>query len=157
MKKMDQLMEEVFRHHHPEPPATVAEVDAFERRIGWRLDPDLRIFYLHCNGASLFKRIDTPYQFLPLSEIVRGRLTIYGLDDDEHGPASWYSICHVHDGNCIVVDVADPSEGYYPVIDGFHEAYGDPVECKQIASCFSDFLGGALASKGRQFWLYDQS
>jgi hypothetical protein len=83
-------------------------------------------------------------------------MTIYGLDDDEHGPASWYDICHVHDGNRIIIDVAAPREGYYPIIDGFHEAYGDPVECKQIAARFSDFLERALTSHGRQFWLYDQ-
>lgn len=153
MKKMARLLEELLRHHHPEPPVTLEEVEAFERRMGWGLDPDLRSFYLHCNGARLFRYVDTPYRFLPLSEIVRGRMTIYGLDDDEHGPASWYDICHVHDGNCIVIDVADLREGYYPIIDGFHEAYGDPVECKQIANRFSDFLEGALASQGRQFWL----
>jgi cell wall assembly regulator SMI1 len=155
MTKMDHLLEELLRHHHPEPPASLKEVDAFERRMGWKLDPDLRTFYLRCNGARLFKRIDTPYRFLPLSEIVRGRLTIYGLDDDEHGPASWFDICRVHDGNCIVIDVAEPHEGYYPIIDGFHEAYGDPVECRQIADRFSDFLERALTSQGRQFWLYE--
>jgi hypothetical protein len=155
MKKMDRLLEELLGHHYPEPPATLDEISEFERRIGWRLDPDLRTFYLHCNGARLFKAIDTPYHFLPLSEIVRGRVTIYGMDDDDddHGPASWYNICDVHDGNCIVIDVNEQQEGYYPVIDGFHEAYGDPVECKQIANRFADFLEGALASGGRQFWL----
>ena len=29
----------------------------FERRVGWRLDPDLRAFYLHCNGAELIERL----------------------------------------------------------------------------------------------------
>ncbi|ADO75226.1 SMI1/KNR4 family protein [Stigmatella aurantiaca] len=46
------LLEEISRHHFPNPPATPEEIDEFERRVGWRLDPDLRAFYLHCNGGK---------------------------------------------------------------------------------------------------------
>ncbi|MBN1208216.1 MAG: SMI1/KNR4 family protein [Myxococcaceae bacterium] len=88
------LLEEVSRDHFPYPPATPEETEKFERRVGWKLDPDLRAFYLHCNGGTLFKRgPDADYRFLPLSEIVRARVAIFGEDKDEDGPASMYAIC----------------------------------------------------------------
>ena len=37
-------------------PGTAAEIAEFEQRAGWQLDPDLRAFYLHCNGAELCAR-----------------------------------------------------------------------------------------------------
>jgi len=69
---MSSLLEEIMLHHFPYPPATREEIEAFEQRVGWQLDPDLRAFYLHCNGAELLKRLpECPYQVLPLSEIIR--------------------------------------------------------------------------------------
>lgn len=60
---MSALLEEVSRLHHARPPATPAQLDAFEQRVGWRLDPDLRAFYLHCDGADLFDRVDPAFSF----------------------------------------------------------------------------------------------
>ena len=45
------LLEGVSRDHFPRPPATPEEIEAFEQRVGWPLDPDLRAFYLHCSGV----------------------------------------------------------------------------------------------------------
>ena len=71
---MSRLLEEVSRDHFPYPPATPEEIEEFERRVGWKLDPDLRAFYLHCNGAELIKRLpDTPYQMLSLCRRSSGR------------------------------------------------------------------------------------
>jgi hypothetical protein len=53
---MNALLEEISRHHFPNPPATPEQIEEFERRVGWRLDPELRAFYLHCDGAALFRR-----------------------------------------------------------------------------------------------------
>lgn len=153
MSKMDRLLDELSRHHYPESPATLGDIEAFEHRVGWRLDPDLRTFYLHCNGARLFTPRNTPYRFLPLSEIVRGRLFLFGRDVDERGPESWYAICEVDDGNCIVVDVGNQVEGCYPVIDGFRDFYLEPGACRQIERCFADFLERAMGSKGQYYWL----
>jgi len=153
---MSSLLEEVSRDHLPSPPATPEEIEEFERRMGWRLDPDLRAFYLHCNGARLFKRpTDCPYWLLPLSKIVRARVAIFGKrnDDDAHGPASMYALCDVQDGNYVLVDVAQQENNRYPLIDGDHEAWPDPAYCEQIASSFAEFLEETLRSKGRQFWL----
>ncbi|OJT18206.1 SMI1/KNR4 family protein [Archangium sp. Cb G35] len=151
---MSDLLEDVSREHFPYPPATPEEIEEFERRVGWQLDPDLRAFYLHCNGAELFKqRPGCPYRILPLSEIIRARVAIYDEDDDQWGPASVYALCYVQDGDYVVVDVGHQENGRYPLVDGWHEAWPDPKQCGQIASSFSEFLEKALRSKGRQFWL----
>jgi hypothetical protein len=118
------------------------------------LDPELREFYLHCNGAELFeRRPDMPYRILPLAEIRRARVAIFGEDDDKWGPASMYAICDVQDGDYILVDVSRQEEGRYPIIDGYHEAFPDPEYCPQISASFSEFLRRALRSQGRHFYL----
>lgn len=148
------LLEEVSRDHFPRPPATLGDIDDFERRMGWRLDPDLRAFYLHCNGAELFQPLpDTHYRILPLYEVVRARVAIFGEDTDASGPASQYVICDVQTGDFVVVDVSHPEEGRYPLFDADHEAWPDPAYCERIANSFSEFLEKALRSKGRVFYL----
>jgi hypothetical protein len=47
---MSSLLEEVSREHFPYPPAAPEELDAFEHWVGWKLDPDLRAFYLRSTG-----------------------------------------------------------------------------------------------------------
>jgi hypothetical protein len=155
---MNSLLEEISRNHFPYAPATPEQITEFERRVGWRLDPDLRAFYLHCNGAELVERLpDCPYRILPLAKIVRARVAMRGErnDDDKHGPASMYSICDVQDGNYVLVDVSRQEGGCYPIIDGFHEAWPDPEYCDQIASSFSEFLEGALRTRKPAYWLPD--
>jgi hypothetical protein len=147
------LLDEISRKHFPNPPASLLELEEFEQRVGWTLDPDLRAFYLHCNGAELFRLIDTPYEFLPLSKVIRARLAFHRKDDERNGPSSWYALCSLLDGDYIIVDVSARKDGRYPIIDGWHEGFPDPRKCKQIASSFAEFLEGALRSGGRQFWL----
>ena len=148
------LLEEVSRHHFPNPPATPEQIAEFERRVGWQLDPELRAFYLHCDGAALFRRSpDADYRFLPLSEVRRARVAIRGKDDDSRGPASMYTVCDLQDGDYILVDVSPQQDGIYPIYDCWHEAWPDPEYCKQIANSFSAFLEGALRSSGNWFWL----
>lgn len=150
---MEELLAELSRHHFPNPPASPGEIEEFERRVGWRLDPDLRAFYLHCNGAELFKKPDSPYRFWPLSKIVRARVAIRGLDDDSRGPASWYALCALEDSNYILVDVSTQQSGCYPILDGYREAFPDPNYCTPISGSFSEFLAGVLHSNGYWFWL----
>ncbi|HEY0095954.1 MAG TPA: SMI1/KNR4 family protein [Archangium sp.] len=151
---MSRLLEEVSRDHFSYPPATPEDIEAFEQRVGWRLDPDLRAFYLHCNGAELIERLpDTPYRMLPLSKIIRARVAIYGEDDDKWGPASVYAICDVQDGNYVLVDAARQERGRYPLFDGDHEAWPDPAYCKQVASCFSEFLEQVLRTRRSLYWI----
>jgi hypothetical protein len=155
--QLNSLLDELSRDHFPHPPATPGEIDAFERRMGWTLDPDLRAFYLHCNGAELFKRLpDTPYRLLPLAEIIRARVAIYGEDDDKWGPASMYALCDVQDGDYVLVDVSRQEDGRYPLTDGYREAWPNPEYCESVASSFREFLEKALRSKGRLFYLQSQ-
>ncbi|MFY0583635.1 SMI1/KNR4 family protein [Cystobacter fuscus] len=155
---MSRLLEEVSREHFPYSPATPEEVEAFERRVGWTLDPDLRAFYLHCNGAELFKRLpNTPYRLLSLTEIIRARVAVYGEDDDKWGSASMYTLCDVQDGDYVLVDVARQENDRYLLTDGYHEAWPNPEYCGPVASSFSEFLEKALRSKGRLFYLQSTS
>ena len=149
----DRLLEEVSREHFPNPPATPEEVEEFERRVGWTLDPDLRSFYLHCDGAALIQRLDSPYEILALSKIVRARVALRGKDDDSRGPASMYALCYVRDSNYVLMDVSRQVEGRYPLIDGDRETWPNPEYCTQIASSFSEFLEQVLRTRRSLYWL----
>ncbi len=151
---ISRLLEEVSRDHFPYAPATSAEIEAFERRVGWTLDPDLRAFYLHCNGAELIERLpDAPYQVLPLEEIVRARVAIYGADEEQWGPASVWALCDVQDGNYVLIDVARQEQGRYPLVDGYHEAWPHPDYRAPIARSFSEFLEQVLRTRRSLYWL----
>jgi hypothetical protein len=147
------LLEEISSHHFPNPPASPEEIEAFERRLGWRLDPELRAFYLHCDGATLFQRLNSPCRFRALPRIRRARVDMRGSDTDEWGPVSWYVIADLPDSDRIIIDVSRSLNGCYPIIDGFHEAMLVPEECKRIAGSFSQFLEQILRHQGRAFWL----
>ncbi|MFP2901017.1 SMI1/KNR4 family protein [Corallococcus sp. 4LFB] len=149
---MDQLLAEVSRLHFPRPPATPAQITAFEVRVGWTLDPALRAFYLHCDGCTLFETLpDAKYRVLPLSEIQRARQAIRASDEDEDGAASHYTLVDMQDTNFVILDVAAPKGGCYPLLDAFHETY--PEEAPRIAASFEEFLEKALRSGNRSFWL----
>jgi hypothetical protein len=150
---MSRLLEEVSREHFPHLPATSEEIEEFERRVGWKLDPDLRAFYLHCNGAALLRWPDSPYEILPLSKIVRARVAIRGEDDDKWGPASMYAFCYVRDGNYVVLDVSRQEAGRYPLIDGDRETWPNPEYRTRIASSFSEFLEQVLRTRRSLYWL----
>jgi hypothetical protein len=152
---MAPLLEEVSRLHFPNPPATHEQIAAFEQRVGWRLDPDLRAFYLHCDGADLFDRLDFEFRFYPLARLHRARGVMRKSDTDAAGPASWYALGEVQDSNFILLDVSQQHEGRYPIRDGYNQAFPHPDYCRQIAGSFSEFLAGALGSEGQWFWLRD--
>ncbi len=83
---MQPLLEEVTARHYPNAPATPAQLEAFEQRVGWRLDEDLRAFYLHCDGATLFRPWPSQtFWLLPLREIRRARVAMRFRDEDAMG------------------------------------------------------------------------
>jgi len=150
---MSHLLEEIVRDHFPHPPARPEEIDAFERRVGWNLDPDLRAFYLRCDGAALLRATDSPYEILPLSKLTRARIAIRGEDDDKWGPPSLYALCYVRDGNYVVLDVTRRIEGSYPLLDGDHETWFTPEYCTQIARSFSEFLEQIFRTRRSLYWV----
>ncbi|RYZ46752.1 MAG: SMI1/KNR4 family protein [Myxococcaceae bacterium] len=149
---MEQLLAEVSRLHFPNPPASPSQVAAFEMRVGWKLDDDLRAFYLCCNGAALFEAPpEMNYRILPLERIERARVAIRGRDENEDGSPSHFTLVDMQDTNFVIVDVAHRENDRYPLLDAFHETY--PDEAPRIASSFKEFLAKALSSGNRSFWL----
>ncbi|RKH39708.1 SMI1/KNR4 family protein [Corallococcus interemptor] len=149
---MDNLLAEFFRHHHPNPPASAQQIAAFEARMGWQLDAEIRAFYLRSNGGGLFAPMPNPkYGILSLDEIQRARVAIRGRDQESAGPASHFTLVDMQDTDFVIVDVARRENDRYPLLDAFHETY--PDETPLIASSFGEFLEKALRSGGRPFWL----
>ncbi|HYO56268.1 SMI1/KNR4 family protein [Archangium sp.] len=152
---IDQFLESIRLSHFPNPPASPQQIQHFEARAGWRLDDDLRAFYLRSNGASLFRRPDSPYRLLPLSEVIRARVALFGNagDTDAYGSASWFVICSVQDGDYVAIDVSRTSNGLHPVFDCSRDSKPGAPGSVQIAWSFSEFLERALDSNGRLYWL----
>ncbi|NRD49017.1 SMI1/KNR4 family protein [Corallococcus sp. AB004] len=149
---MDNLLAEFFRNHHPNPPASPQQIAAFEARMGWQLDAEMRAFYLRSNGGGLFAPMPNPkYGILPLDEIQRARVAIRGRDQESAGPASHFTLVDMQDTDFVIVDVAKRENDRYPLLDAFHETY--PDETPLIASSFGEFFEKALRSQGRTFWL----
>ncbi|WP_240356136.1 SMI1/KNR4 family protein [Myxococcus eversor] len=149
---MEELLAEVSCVHHPHAPAARAEIAAFEERVGWRLDDELRAFYQHCDGAELFDPLpDARYSILSLAEIRRARIAIRGRDEDSAGPAGWWALVDVQDGDYALLDVSAPRDGGYPLLDGWHESY--PLRCRPIAASFREFLERALSGGDKLYWL----
>ncbi|RKH64036.1 SMI1/KNR4 family protein [Corallococcus interemptor] len=148
---MERLLEEFSRSHFSRPPAMAEQIADFEARVGWKLDADLRAFYLHSNGGTLFElEPDASYRILPLAEIRRARLAIMGRDDDTHGAPSQYTLVDMQDTNYVVLDVSQQESGRYPLFDAWHETF---PKTKRIASSFSEFLERAMRSDGFSYWL----
>jgi hypothetical protein len=148
---MARLLAEITRAHYPRAPATPDRIAAFEASVGWRLDDELRAFYLHCDGAELFEPLpDAKYSILSLSEIRRARVAIWGQDDDSAGPSSWYTLVDCQDTDYVLLDVARQDHGRYPLLDAYHGTY---PQARQIAASFSEFIEAALNSHNRFFWL----
>ena len=151
--RMDQVVNNILSNHFPNPPSNQAELLAFERRVGCRMDEDLHAFYLACNGASLFQPLNSNYRLLSLTEIVRARIAVFGHDDDTWGPASWYVVCSCGDGDFVAIDVHTRRNGKFPLFDVDHGTFPRPEYNLEIATCYSDFLSMALQSHNRSYWL----
>jgi hypothetical protein len=151
---MKEILEIFSREHFMNSPATEAEIIAFEHRVGWNLDVDPRAFYGFANGGHLFDKSDPPFTFLSLSEITRTRVAVCGRDEPEYGPASWWAVADVQDGNFLAVDLDQrDSRGRFAIRDIFHEVPDNPEYCSIICLSFGELLARALASNGKHFWL----
>ncbi|NVI99645.1 SMI1/KNR4 family protein [Myxococcus sp. AM009] len=148
---IESLLAEISRAHFPHPPATPERIATFEARMGWRLDEDLRAFFLHCDGAELFERLpEANYSILSLAGIEEATLRLRRRDHSDGEAACWYPLVDCQDSDFVLVDVARPG-GPYPLLDAYHETY--PREVRRVAGSFREFLERALASDDQFFWL----
>ena len=148
---MEQMLAEISRTHFPHPPATPEQIAAFEAQAGWQLDAQLRAFYLHCNGAELFRRLpEANYSILSLENIQRKTERVRFRDKGAPPTASWFPLVDCQDSDFVLVDVSQPGRPY-PLLDAYHETY--PREARRIAASFSEFLERALNSGDQFFWL----
>jgi hypothetical protein len=151
---MEKLLAEVTRAHFPHPPATPEQIATFEAQVGWRLDADLRAFYLHCDGAELFQPLpDANYSILSLEDIQRATARLRRRDGGTAGAASWYPLVDCQDSDFVLIEVARAGRSY-PLLDAYHETY--PHGARQIAASFREFLERALGSGDRLFWLREE-
>lgn len=156
MASFEQLCAQIDAHHFAEPCADAGAIDELEKRFGIRLPEDLKYFYRRYATAKLFDSEAGPaYRFVPLDEMRRTRIDIYGPDHDSDawGPAGWLTVCDVQDGNYIAIDAAPDQAGAYNYIDCFHETFAEPGESTVIAKSFTELLARALESKGSAFYL----
>ena len=125
------LLTEISPAHFPHPSATAARIAAFETRMGWRLDDDLRAFCLHCDGAELFKKLpDANYSILSLEGIEAAAPRLRQRAQGASETASLYPLVDCQDSDFVLVSVAHPG-GPYPLFDACHE---------KIAGSFGSFL-----------------
>jgi len=148
---------EVLSKHHPNPPALPTEIEAFERRMGMRLDPELRAFYEAANGARLFRTFGSPIEILPLNLVRNGVTAIRGARENakHYGagmavPDNIWAFVDVQDGNFLGFDASADGRPF-PIVDLFHETW--PVDQRVIEPSFAAFLHHALRSGGSQYWL----
>lgn len=141
------LLAEVTARHFPNPPASPAQLAAFEARAGWRLDDDLRAFYSHCDGATFFRAFPhETYRVLRLHEIQPASME---LRRDASVPASWWTLVYLGDSDFNLVDVA--RGGPFPILDAYHETF--PQQVVQIAPSFATWLERTLRSGNQLWWL----
>lgn len=147
------LLDEIAARHYPRAPATLAQLAAFEARVGWQLDADMRVFYLRCDGATLFERWpDQTFQILPLAEIQPAGLAMRPNQAPEaQGAASWWTLVSLGDDDYVVADVSRREQGCYPMLDAYHETY--PQLVRQIAPSFRAWLERTLRTGNQLWWL----
>ena len=147
MSVIHELIELVTKSHFPNQPATTAEIERVQVRLGVFLPLDMRLFFSSMNGACLFDKTFSPYRLMACDKLANVSTVILGTHAGPSYAKSWIAFCDVQDGNYVAIDVSSES-----VFDCFHETFGDGQE-KIIARSFSEFLREALASGGREFWL----
>lgn len=155
---MDELIDEIFAKHTAYPPGGNSQIMEFEAEAGYALPVDLKRFYARCNGAILFGDEHLfSYRILPVEEIKRTRIYIFGpeSDNDSLAPGAWFAICDLMEGNYVGIDLNSiaPDGTTCSIIDCFHETHGIPGGNKIIAKSFTEFLQRALNGGQDPYWL----
>lgn len=153
MSRIAALFERIQREHAFEPPLPEAKRLELEVRLELPLPDDWRKFFSFCNGASVhLDNGEAWYEFVPLEEVRRTRIDVFGQDVDYNDNATqfWVSVCYVRDGNYVSAALESVRSSQCWMLDSFHETYGDG---EIIALSFSDFLEGALNADKPSYWL----
>lgn len=121
---------------------------------GDELPNDLKMFYEHCGGISLFA--NEPYGFTIVSpkEVVLANPVIVGELCEEDISSKWYIICKDVQNNYITIDLSKERLGR--CYDSFWDRHGIVGECTIVAKNFTELLLHLLENQGKNlFWLDD--
>ncbi len=147
------LFERIRTEHEFSPPLREKARLELEAKLELPLPDDWREFFSLCNGARVhLDNGEAWYDFVPLEEVRRTRIDVFGddLDYDENATQGWVSVCDVRDGNYVSAALESVRGSSCWMLDSFHETYGDG---EIIALSFSDFLEGALSATEPLYWL----
>src|SRR5256885_776740 len=91
---------------------------------------------------------------LDWSAFVARDLTSSGMTTRRSVLRAYLRFATYRTGNFVALDLEKAGETECPVVDCFHEAFGDPqYEMKTIAKSFAEFLARALRSCNKLYWL----
>lgn len=151
---IEQLIAEALTHHQAKPPLSESERERALSQIPFTVPEDVRAYFSKCNGAVLFDPHDSHYRLVGVEGFHRTRFDIFGHDEDEFGPSELFTICDVQDGNFVALDLSKGTAAKCPVVDCFHETFGEPAyQPNTIADSFTEFLRQALKSGNKLYWL----
>jgi hypothetical protein len=150
---MDKLLTEIRYSHRGHPPLSPKQLEEWQQKNGWRLDEHLLAFYRHFNGALLFHHAERQYRLLPLQEVVRAQVSLFGEDSDLNGTDSWFTICEGMGGkHYAAIDIHQQVDGLYPVFECSHARPPGSPQSRKIAFTFMDFLDRSLHGGRRPYW-----
>lgn len=153
MSRIEELFARIQSEHEWTPPLPDAERRSLEAQLSLPLPDDWQEFFSLCNGAQIGgDEGDCWYEFVPMEEVRRTRIDVFGDDLDYNNDATlhWVSVCYVTDSNYVSAALESVKGSFCWMLDSFHETYGDG---DIIALSFSDFLEGTLNADKPSFWL----
>ena len=130
-------------------PADINELIRMEQRIGKPLPRTYKEFLLNWNGARLFdyEGIDG-FEILGTEDILDANRFIAEVFEDDWVDYLLVFAKYIGEGNFLAFNT---SAVEYAVVDCFVDEL--PLNWKQIAGNFDDFLSRIIESQGRKYWL----
>ena len=123
------------------------------------LPADVREFYRHCGGVSLFESSAYAIRIVQPENMVQANPVIFdGVDEApieesrEDISWSWYIIAEGDNRQYITIDLAPERLGR--CYDSFWDTHASPGYCAIVAVSFTDLLSRLLANQGSHwYWL----
>lgn len=127
------------------PPATVDEVNAFCRRVGFELPKDYSNFIQMHNGAKLFKPwFGGGVELFSLDEIIENKL--------DYMPDHWYPIAYFIDGGYLLIDANKCKNGEKDYLIWLDSFILEEAENLQIN--FEIWLDRYVIAQGEKYWTW---